>query len=56
MSLTLSAFADRVSLAKNLSSPKINRMTTIQFHQFEYRTEQRNFITVHIKVSVHIFG
>jgi len=41
---------------KNLSSPKINRMTTIQFHQFEYRTEQRNFITVHMQKYPFIFS
>src|SRR6476620_2888037 len=41
---------------KNLSSPKNDRMTTIQMHGFEYRSLQRNFMTVHMHKYPFIFS
>jgi sensor histidine kinase YesM len=55
-SLSLCFSLCRLFVAKNLSSPKINRMTTIQIHQFEYRPERRNFITVHMQKYPFIFS
>src|SRR5688572_953586 len=42
--------------AQQLSSPKTSYMTTIQTHQFEYRPERRNFITVHMQKHPFIFS
>jgi uncharacterized membrane-anchored protein YhcB (DUF1043 family) len=44
------------SFAKNRSSPKNNRMTTIQIHHSEYSPERRNFITVHMQKYPFIFS
>jgi sensor histidine kinase YesM len=43
-------------VAKNLSSPKINRMTTIQIPSFESMQDRRNFITVHMQKYPFIFS